>query len=319
MKCDLQIMNGQSMYLPVVEEDIQWATERKGVPGKLTFNVYRDKSLKLEEGSPVKFIVDGTPIFYGFLFKTTGSKDKIMTVTAYDQTRYLKNKDTYVFKAAKASDIIVMICDDYGIRYGNIADTEYTIASRTEDNQTLFDMIQTALEITTSNIGKVFTLYDLAGRLTLTKLQDMTVNLLIDAETGETYNYTSTIDDETYNRVKLVYEDTKTKKRQIFVSEDKSTQKKWGTLQYFEAISDTQNAQNKANILLKLYNRKTKRLTVTGCFGDLRVRAGCLVVVMLDFGDTKVRNWMVVEKCTHIFKNNLHTMDLTLSGGDFIG
>ena len=319
MNCEVQIMNNNSMFFPVVEEDIQWLTERKNAPGKLTFKVYREQALKLEEGSPVKFLVNGQKIFYGYLFKTQGGEDRIVTVTCYDQTRYMKNKDTYVFKACKASDVIAMVCDDYGIRYEHIADTQYTIASRTEDNKTLFDIIQTALEITTSNTGKMFVLYDDAGRICLKPIQDMSVNIIIDAATGESYDFSSSIDDETYNRVKLVYEDSKTKEREIFIAEDQDTQKNWGTLQYFEKISDTQNAQNKANMLLNLYNRKTKKLTVKGCFGDLRVRGGSMVVVSLNFGDTVISNWMIVNKCTHIFKQNEHRMDLVLEGGDFIG
>lgn len=36
--------------------------------------------------------VDGDNVFFGFVFKQQRTKDKIITVTAYDQLRYLKIK-----------------------------------------------------------------------------------------------------------------------------------------------------------------------------------------------------------------------------------
>ena len=39
--------------------------------------------------------------------------------------------------------------------------------------------------------------------------------------------------------------------------------------------------------------------------------------VILDLGDLKIANYMLVEKVTHKFKNREYTMDLVVSGGDF--
>lgn len=44
-----------------------------------------------------------------------------------------------------------------------------------------------------------------------------------------------------------------------------------------------------------------------------------MVVVNLDLGDIKVKNFMLVESCKHIYKENEHWMDLTLRGGEFVG
>lgn len=43
-----------------------------------------------------------------------------------------------------------------------------------------------------------------------------------------------------------------------------------------------------------------------------------MVVINLDLGDMKVKNWMLVEKCKHTYKEGEHWMDLTLRGGEFI-
>lgn len=79
-----------------------------------------------------------------------------------------------------------------------------------------------------------------------------------------------------------------------------------------------ENGQAKADALLKLYNKKTRNLKITNALGDNRVRAGSMVVINLDLGDMKVRNWMLVEKCKHTYKEGEHWMDLTLRGGEFI-
>jgi len=318
MAVELLIENGSTLYAPVVKDEIHWITERKGSPGKITFSVIRDSGLRIEEGNPVTLKVNGKQIFYGFLFKQSRDKNPILSLTAYDQMRYLKNKDTYVFERITAKDVIEMIGGDYGLRLGEIEYTNYWIPSRIEENSTLLDMMQSALDITLTNTGKMYILYDKAGKLTLTSAERMVVGLVIDAETGESFSYTSTIDNSTYNRIKLVYEDSESGKREIFTAQDKEgTMKKWGTLQYYEAISDTQNAQNKANALLSLYNSKTKNLKITA-LGDIRVRAGSYVVVRLNLGDVTLDNFMMVEKCDHKFKNNEHTMTLTLRGGEFV-
>lgn len=91
-----------------------------------------------------------------------------------------------------------------------------------------------------------------------------------------------------------------------------------GLLQYFDTLQKGENGQAKADALLKLYNKKTRNLKITNALGDNRVRAGSMVVINLDLGDMKVKNWMLVEKCKHTYKEGEHWMDLTLRGGEFI-
>ena len=38
----------------------------------------------------------------------------------------------------------------------------------------------------------------------------------------------------------------------------------------------------------------------------------------LNLGDIIVKNFMVVEQVAHSFSGGLHTMDMTLIGGDFV-
>ena len=89
-------------------------------------------------------------------------------------------------------------------------------------------------------------------------------------------------------------------------------------MQYFDTLSEGENGQAKVDALLSLYNKKTRNLKITNALGDNRVRAGSMIVVNLELGDIKVKNFMLVEKVKHTYKENEHWMDLTLRGGEFI-
>ena len=185
-------------------------------------------------------------------------------------------------------------------------------------------MIENALDLTLTNTGQMFVLYDDFGKLTLKNLSSMAVEsqgayLMIDEETGKSFEYTSSIDDSTYNKIKLTYDNQDTGTREVYIAQDSANMNKWGVLQYFDTLQQGENGQAKADALLKLYNKKTRSLKVTNALGDNRVRAGSMIVVNLSLGDVKLKNFMLVEKCRHIYKENEHWMDLTLRGGEFIG
>lgn len=318
MEVELLIQNGSKVYIPVVEEGIIWTTERKGTPGQLTFNVVKDDLVNFTEGNAVRLRVDNKNIFYGFIFIKKRDKDGIIKVTAYDQIRYLKNKDTYVYTNKRADEFIRMVASDFNLNVGTLENTGYKIASRVEDNVALIDMIQNSLDLTLMNKKEMFVLYDDFGKLTLKSIQSMRLNLLIDEETGENYSYTSSIDSDTYNKIKLVYDNEKSGKRDIYIAQDSNNMNNWGILQYFDTLKEGENGKAKADALLSLYNKKTRNLTIQNAFGDTRVRAGSMVVVQLNLGDVKLNNLMLIEKCKHKFNLDEHFMDLTLRGGEFV-
>ena len=325
MNVELLVANesGSKVYQPAVEEGIEWTTQRAGTPGKLTFKVLKDDILDFTEGSAVRLKVDGNEVFYGFVFTKSRQKDQIITVTAYDQLRYLNNKDTKVYEGKTATQFIQMLAADYRLNVGDMEDTGYVIASRVEENSSLFDMIGNALDLTLTNTGNMFVLFDSFGKLTLKSLGKMRVGeggnyLMIDEETGENFDYKSSIDSQTYNKVKLTYDNEETGTREVYIAQTGENMNKWGILQYFDTLQKGENGQAKADALLKLYNKKTRNLKIQNAFGDNRVRAGSLIVVNLALGDMSVKNFMLVEKCIHTYKESEHWMTLTLRGGEFV-
>ena len=318
MGIELLIQNGSMIYVPVVEGELKLSWERKGTPGKLEFSVIQDDILHFEEGNPVKLTVDDTVMFYGFVFsRRRKAGSPVVSVTAYDQTRYLKNKDTLLAEGMKASDLLKRLADDFRLRLGTVEDTEYVIESIVEENTTLFDMLQNALDETLLHTGRLYCLYDDAGTLTLKELSSMKLNLLIDEETAETYDYSSGIDGQTYNKIKLAFDNEETGKREIYVAQDGEHINQWGVLQYFEMEQTATGAAAKAETLLKLYNRKSRNLSIQNAFGDVRVRAGSGVAVLLHLDDLTLSQYMLVEKVVHHWKEVVHGMDLTLIGGEF--
>ena len=177
MIVELLIANesGSKVFQPILEEGVEWSTERRSTPGKLTFKVVKDDVLDFSEGSAVRMRVDGKNVFFGFVFSKKRDKDQIISVTAYDQLRYLNNKDTYVYENKTASQLIKILAADFSLNLGTIEDTGFVIASRVEDNTSLFDMIENALDLTLQNSKEMFVLYDDFGKLTLKNISSMYV------------------------------------------------------------------------------------------------------------------------------------------------
>ena len=308
---------GEIIYPPGAE-GVQLSSSRRGSPAVLKFTVLKDQTMAdlggFAEGALVQLFADGKPLFQGYIFSKRRDKEGAIECTAYDQIRYLKNKDVLRYKNMPASEVVKLIAADNNLQIGEIEPTGYTIPWRSEFNVTLLDMIETALDLELTNKGQMFVLYDDCGRLTLKNIAQMRVDLLINAEAAENFDYTSSIDEQTYNQIKLVNEEQQ-KKYEVGDSEHI---KLWGKLQYFDTLKEGENGQAKAEALLKLYNSKTRKLKINQALGDVRVRAGCLIGVALDLGDIIANTLMLVEKVTHTFKESEHLMDLTLRGGEFI-
>lgn len=316
MKVELYI-KGSSLFEPITYEGIEWITNRVGEAGKLVFTVIKDNVISFSEGAHVRLTVDGINLFYGFVFEKSRDKNNNIQVTCYDQLRYLKNKDTYVYTNKKASELIKMIAGDFNLKVGDIEDTGYKIAQRIDDNKTLFDIIYNALDLTLISTGKLFVLYDDFGKLTLKNIESMKLDTIIDEDTAENFDYISSIDGDTFNKIKLIYDNKNTGKREVFIAQDSNNINQWGVLQYYETIQDGMNGKAIADNLIdrrKGKNRKTRHLTVNGALGDLKVRAGSGLAVRLLLGDIIVNNYLVVDSCTHKFYENYHTMDLHLIG-----
>lgn len=303
--------------MPAVYEGMTWETQRAGAPGRLSFRACDDAARLLSEGAAVRVTEDGAPLFAGFVFARELGEDRSVAVTAYDQLRYFKNRDSYLYEGKKASELTAMLAADFGLKTGVLEDTGWVIPSRLEDAAELFEMVKNALDETRTHTGREFVLYDDCGKLCLRSVENMRLPLLISAETAQGYNLRSSIDRGVCTRVKLVHENRRGGTRQVFLAEDKAHQSEWGVLQHFQKISEPLGAQQAAQTILRESGQKSMELSVRGVFGDRRVRAGCQLRVSLNIGEQTVDGWMTVEQAQHRWGREGHTMDLTLSGNGF--
>lgn len=314
----IQIQNGTLIQDIIAVDSITWETQRRKSPGKLTFSVLKDELLNFTEGNAVKLTINGKGIFFGFVVSKERSDNDVIKVTALDQLWYLKYKDTLSYSGRTASELIRTIAADQNLNLGSISNTGVTLSS-VEDNKEFFEMINYALDETTFLTGNIFVLYDDFGKITLKNITELRSNILIDKDTAQSFSYSTSIEGNTYNKIKLVYEDKDKGVREVYIAQDTSSMNNFGTLQYFETIQKGENARVKADTLLRLYNKRTRKLSIKGVIGDTSIRGGSIVAIKLNIGDTNLSNYMVVESVRHTFKDNEHFMDINVSGGEFVG
>ncbi len=313
---ELCIIRNEKAYFPILQNEINWEIQLYGSPSKLTFKVLPDDIISFFEGDKVSLKVNDTYLFLGYIFSKKRNKNRIITVTAYDQLRYFKNKDTIKYHHKKASDIIKIFAAQYGFKTGTIEDTEYVITSRLEENKTLYDIILTAIDLTVQNKKKLYVLYDDYGLITLKNIDNMNVDVVVGEDNAVDFDYESSIDGETYNKIKLSTPCNDKKKRNVFIAQDSKHMNEWGILQYFDTLEENENGIAKAKALLEKYNRKKRTVSLKKVIGDIRVRAGSRVIVYIqNLGELSLQSYMMVDKVKHTFKDEEHFMDLTLRGG----
>lgn len=325
----------KTMYQIVVEEPIVWTTEQQGSPAKLEFTVIKftdGDALAFQEGNIVIFKYKGQEVFRGRIFIKQRDKDHHIACTAYDSLRYFKNKMNprvyNLHKGTTTTKILEALCSskDNSFEKGEFEDSKQIVAWNEVSPQTLFDIVKEASEQTITSDPKhtIYTLYDEGGKLYYKSQESMKLNLLIDKNTLENFSYTTSIDEETYNRVLLYWGDDEgstTKKKKttseermpagFWVEKDDVNIDAWGVLQHTEKIdSRSSNYKDMAKKLLEYHNQKTRDLSLQGVLGDVRVRAGSSVLVDLDLGDNQPKKYVFVTKARHTFEHKHHSMDL---------
>lgn len=305
--------SGEIFEVSKSAESCEWTTNRTGQPGKFTFSVLKSPDLKMAEGDVVRFSVDGQLQFYGWIFTRSEDRWGEVSVTCYDRLRYLKANASYAFYAMTAGDIIRQIAGDLQLDVGAIADTGYKIPSLIKENQTCLDIIQAAIEQTLLNTGKVYVFYDDGTGLALQEPANMMSDTLLgDKSLVTDYTYSSDIDKQTYNSIKLVRPNEETGQADVYIQQDSDNIGQWGLLQYYEKVDSNLNEaqiKSQAAASLEYYNRVLKSLKLSS-LGIPGLRAGMMVYIKLDnAGDTGVAQWVLLEKVTHTWANDKHEMD----------
>ena len=276
---------------------------------KLEFT-FVDDDLQIQNASVVRFRYNGANIFYGYVFKHGQNKTKEITVTAYDQLRYCKAKDTIVVKDDTITTLVNKMCNYFNLKKGILADTRYKLPVSVQDDKTWLDIIYSAIDDTLTNTGKWYCLRDEFGNIVIRDLQELQLDLILgDESLAYDYEYEKSIDEDFYNQIKIVSDNESTGKRDVYITKDSGSIAKYGLLQYFEVLDKNANpsqAKAKADALLKLYNREVETLELK-CLGDVRVRAGSSFYGQIE--DIGLNKRLIVKSVTHEFVP-VHTMEL---------
>ncbi|GGI44367.1 hypothetical protein GCM10008018_06750 [Paenibacillus marchantiophytorum] len=308
--------DGNMWELPI--SAVQFSSTRYGKPSSCSITMlrggwYEDNAFKYNNGDVVRVRLNGNPVFYGYIFSIESGRDEEVKLTAYDQLRYLMYNETYVFKDAKASEVIKQIAGDLKLQIGEIEDSGYVIPSIVEDGTKLMDIICKALDKTLISTKKIFVLYDDFGSLRLRDADKWVMDFALgDVSLVYDYSFNRSIDTDTYNRIKIVRDNKETNKREVYIDQDSNNIAKWGRLQQFRKVEDKMNEAQIMELLklmLGAKNRETKTFSLNA-IGDIRIRAGCRIFINIE--EAGISQFFQVEDCTHNFEGSEHTMKLDL-------
>ncbi|MGC6175371.1 XkdQ/YqbQ family protein [Lacrimispora sp. 38-1] len=318
MNYKLLIFNAESNtmydYAPITEK-ITYTTNRSGSAGKLTFSFIQKKAINLTEGAKVQFYVDGIGVFLGFVFVTEQDRWGEVSVTAYDQLRYLKSTASYSIEGKKLNEIIQQIATDMQLQIGTLEDTEYIIPTLTKESTECLDIIEYGLQLTQYNTGRTFVFYDNFGKLCLTEAKNLMSDILIGNGSIVTdYTYKSDIDSDTYNQVRLVRPNKETGQGDTYNFSDSTTIKKWGLLQKYVKVDENLNEaqiNEQGNIMMAYYDRVLKTISIDGVGGVPGLKAGAMAKFKIkDVPELSEGLFLLLDKVKHTFSNGEHTMNL---------
>lgn len=316
MTLELYLQNsndGTVFDITNIAQEITVSQDIEGNAGKLTCTLQKDPNniLKIANGSPISFVVNGNGIFYGYIF-TIGTDDKQnYEITAYDQMRYLKNSAVYTTSNMTSSQIFEKICIDYGLQYFVKVPNVYIPEGYVHDNKTLYAIIERGMKLANIYEGRQYFIVDRFGTLIWSELEAEKTDIILGAGSMVTsYNYDRSIDDDTYNQIKLYRDNNDSGKRDIWLVKDSDNQKRWGILQLLQKADDDANAEqirNTAENYLKIKNRETETLKLTG-EGILSLTAGRGARIIIE--TEGIDKYMWIKNSTHKFTKYSHTMEL---------
>ncbi len=294
-------VDGQIYEISELVTSVSYTDKLNDGCSKLEFS-YVDDDLRIENGSAVRFKYGGANIFYGHVYKHGQNKDKKITVTAYDQLRHCKAKDTIIVDGDTITTLVNKMCNYFNLKKGTLTDTGYILPAKVRDDKTWLDIIYTAIDDTLTNTGRWYCLRDEFGSIAIRELRELQLDLVLgDESLAYDYEYEKSIDDNFYNQIKIVSDNEATGKRDVYIAKDSESIAKYGLLQYFEVLDKNYNpsqAKAKADALLQLYNREMETLELK-CLGDVRVRAGSSFFGQIE--DIKLNKRLIVRAVTHEF------------------
>ena len=251
-------------------------------------------------------------LFRGIVLKNSINQDSIREVKVYDMMFYLNaNKDTFVFKKKKASEIFRDVCSRFEIPIGEVDDSGYSIDGLTCKNKTAYDTIIESMAITYKNTNERYYIRANRGRVDFLKRRNQAQILVL--ETRVNINKYSISEDATElrNRVKLVTNAGALEN--VATKNDVTSQNDFGVLQYYKRETEfimPAAAEELAATILKEKSVVNKKISIK-CLGDNSIISGNAVI--LNIPELRISKAFYVDGDVHTYDDGFHEMSLILS------
>ena len=239
----------ESFDVSSLAHNIEFTTSLESQPGKLSFHLEKDPNeiLKINIGSEVRFFKDSKAIFFGKVFTIETDATDVYRVVAYDNLRYLKNKDSILIDGTDSSmtltKMFTKIMNSCGFKYEIGGWTKEVKLVPLEEhnfwNVSLFDILDYCMseeemrqgvsapyqaKLATNTSNKLYRRFYLKSNCEKIELREIYYDFLYDENGKEkdsflmigdesllnNYDYKVDIDQDTYNRFIFVVNSEKT-------------------------------------------------------------------------------------------------------------